>query len=151
MAVLLGNCTQSVAGYMEDILIKVRCIWRSEQRFVFLLLLNSELNESVVVVVDNLFGCSTRSSFKSKPENLLPAISPFYLLVSLSGSSFSLEVMFSINDTALQFSIRSWKSDYKLRSASQSNRRRSLNINSRVSDCSLNDMFGLKGEDCLIS
>lgn len=148
---LLGNCTQSVAGYMEDILIKVRCIWRSEQRFVvFLLLLNSELNESVVVV-DNLFGCSTRSSFKSKPENLLPAISPFYLLVSLSGSSFSLEVMFSINDTALQFSIRSWKSDYKLRSASQSNRRRSLNINSRVSDCSLNDMFGLKGEDCLIS
>lgn len=73
---------------------------------VFLLLLNSELNESVVVV-DNLFGCSTRSSFKSKPENLLPAISPFYLLVSLSGSSFSLEVMFSINDTALQFSIRS--------------------------------------------
>lgn len=149
---LLGNCTQSVAGYMEDILIKVRCIWRSEQRFVvFLLLLNSELNESVVVVVDNLFGCSTRSSFKSKSENLLPAISPFYLLVSLSGSSFSLEVMFSINDTALQFSIRSWKSDYKLRSASQSNRRRSLNINSRVSDCSLNDMFGLKGEDCLIS
>lgn len=148
---LLGNCTQSVAGYMEDILIKVRCIWRSEQRFVvFLLLLNSELNESVVVV-DNLFGCSTRSSFKSKSENLLPAISPFYLLVSLSGSSFSLEVMFSINDTALQFSIRSWKSDYKLRSASQSNRRRSLNINSRVSDCSLNDMFGLKGEDCLIS
>lgn len=74
---------------------------------MFLLLLNSELNESVVVVVDNLFGCSTRSSFKSKPENLLPAISPFYLLVSLSGSSFSLEVMFSINDTALQFSIRS--------------------------------------------
>lgn len=149
---LLGNCTQSVAGYMEDILIKVRCIWRSEQRFVvFLLLLNLELNESVVVVVDNLFGCSTRSSFKSKSENLLPAISPFYLLVSLSGSSFSLEVMFSINDTALQFSIRSWKSDYKLRSASQSNRRRSLNINSRVSDCSLNDMFGLKGEDCLIS
>lgn len=148
---LLGNCTQSVAGYMEDILIKVRCIWRSEQRFVvFLLLLNLELNESVVVV-DNLFGCSTRSSFKSKSENLLPAISPFYLLVSLSGSSFSLEVMFSINDTALQFSIRSWKSDYKLRSASQSNRRRSLNINSRVSDCSLNDMFGLKGEDCLIS
>lgn len=73
---------------------------------VFLLLLNLELNESVVVV-DNLFGCSTRSSFKSKPENLLPAISPFYLLVSLSGSSFSLEVMFSINDTALQFSIRS--------------------------------------------
>lgn len=73
---------------------------------VFLLLLNSELNESVVVV-DNLFGCSTRSSFKSKPENLLPANSPFYLLVSLSGSSFSLEVMFSINDTALQFSIRS--------------------------------------------
>lgn len=117
---------------------------------VFLLLLNLELNESVVVV-DNLFGCSTRSSFKSKPENLLPANSPFYLLVSLSGSSFSLEVMFSINDTALQFSIRSWKSDYKLRSASQSNRRRSLNINSRVSDCSLNDMFGLKGEDCLIS
>lgn len=149
---LLGNCTQSVAGYMEDILIKVRCIWRSEQRFVvFLLLLNLELNESVVVVVDNLFGCSTRSSFKSKSENLLPAISPFYLLVSLSGSSFSLEVMFSINDTALQFSIRSWKSDYKLRSASQSNRRRSLNINWRVSDCSLNDMFGLKGEDCLIS
>lgn len=148
---LLGNCTQSVAGYMEDILIKVRCIWRSEQRFVvFLLLLNSELNESVVVV-DNLFGCSTRSSFKSKSENLLPAISPFYLLVFLSGSSFALEVMFSINDTALQFSIRSWKSDYKLRSASQSNRRRSLNINSRVSDCSLNDMFGLKGEDCLIS
>lgn len=147
---LLGNCTQSVAGYMEDILIKVRCIWRSEQRFVFFLLLNLELNESVVVV-DNLFGCSTRSSFKSKSENLLPAFSPFYLLVSLSGSSFSLEVMFSINDTALQFSIRSWKSDYKLRSASQSNRRRSLNINSRVSDCSLNDMFGLKGEDCLIS
>lgn len=73
---------------------------------VFLLLLNLELNESVVVV-DNLFGCSTRSSFKSKPENLLPANSPFYLLVSLSGSSFSLEVMFSINDTALQFSIRS--------------------------------------------
>lgn len=59
---------------------------------VFLLLLNSELNESVVVV-DNLFGCSTRSSFKSKSENLLPAISPFYLLVSLSGSSFSLEVI----------------------------------------------------------
>lgn len=148
---LLGNCTQSVAGYMEDILIKVRCIWRSEQRFVvFLLLLNLELNESVVVV-DNLFGCSTRSSFKSKSENLLQAISP------LLPSGFSVRKQlftgsyFSINDTALQFSIRSWKSDYKLRSASQSNRRRSLNINSRVSDCSLNDMFGLKGEDCLIS
>lgn len=60
---------------------------------VFLLLLNLELNESVVVVVDNLFGCSTRSSFKSKSENLLPAISPFYLLVFLSGSSFALEVI----------------------------------------------------------
>lgn len=60
---------------------------------MFFLLLNLELNESVVVVVDNLFGCSTRSSFKSKSENLLPANSPFYLLVSLSGSSFSLEVI----------------------------------------------------------
>lgn len=60
---------------------------------MFFLLLNLELNESVVVVVDNLFGCSTRSSFKSKSENLLPAFSPFYLLVSLSGSSFSLEVI----------------------------------------------------------
>ncbi len=36
MAVLLGNCTQSVAGYMEDVLIKVSCISYILQRFILL-------------------------------------------------------------------------------------------------------------------
>lgn len=33
---LLGNCTQSVASYMEDILIKVSCISYVLQRFILL-------------------------------------------------------------------------------------------------------------------
>lgn len=36
MAVLPGNCTQSVAGYMEDILIKVSYITYILQRFILL-------------------------------------------------------------------------------------------------------------------
>lgn len=36
MAVLLGNCTQSMAGYMEDIFFKVSCISYILQRFMLL-------------------------------------------------------------------------------------------------------------------